>query len=263
MTVMTDFQQDGNEGLYERITTGFHEGLVISDLGMASYSLRESLGIESLIGVAGYGNQSKFYSWMEKMTGADLSDWEPVTMELFECWMPARTEYFAHDENPFSYCVWRRSPDRDAVKSRRVEIFALRHRAWPLLLEGRERAFICEVERSWAVAEWSRKNPGQAASPEVMNGRQARGFALKGIPKGTDTEIQLTWPSSDLWSLVEKAHEYSKNGVTEIHIVESGVALRFEDIDTNTWRQMDQIDRQYGQNGYLLDIWNVISGTLY
>lgn len=252
---MDDLQQDDDDdGLFERITPGFHEGIVISDLGWASFHLREILGIESYIGIARFGTQSQFHNWMENATEADLSDWEVVTLKLYECWKAARTDFLLPGENPFSFSVWSRRPDKDAVTSRRVEVFALRHRAWPLIAEGRERAFYCALERSWAVAEWSRKNPGQEATPEVMKGRQSRGFSLSGKPKGSDTEVVLTWPSSDLWALVEKAQEFSRNGVTEIHVGESGVALRFEELDANTWRQMDKIDRQHGQNGYLLDL---------
>jgi hypothetical protein len=251
---MDDLQQDDDDGLFERITPGFHEGVVISDLGWAAIHLRAAFGIENFIGIARFGTQSQFFDWMEKTTEADLSDWEAVTLKLYECWKTARTDFLLPGESPFSFSVWSHRRDPDAVTSRLVEVFALRHRAWSLMKEGRERAFYCAVERSWAVAEWSRENSGQVATPQVMEGRQARGFSLSGKPKGADTEVVLTWPSSDLWALVEKAQEFSKNGVTEIHVGEGVVALRFEELDANTWRRMDKIDRQHGQNSYLLDL---------
>lgn len=248
---MNDEQSDcvPAEGLYSKVTAGLHEGLVISDLGWASYMLRELLGIEYFIGIATHGTQAQFFDWMVKTTGANLSDWEPVTLGLYECWTT-----LLDSENPYSYSVWAHRPEQDAVSSRLVNVFALRHRAWNLIEQDREREFFCAVERSWAVAEWSRKNPGLEATPEVMKGRQARGFSLSGKLQNAASSMEMTWPCSDLGALLEQAKEFSRNGVTDILVCESGIGLRFDEVSTDIWQRMVMLDRRRGQNGCLLDL---------
>lgn len=241
------------DGLYSKVTAGLHEGLVIYELGMASYMLRELLGIEYFIGIATHGTQAQFFDWMVKTTGANLSDWEPVTLGLYECWTTVRSDLL-DSENPYSYSVWAHRPEQDAVSSRLVNVFALRHRAWNLIEQEREREFLCAVERSWAVAEWSRNNPGLEATPEVMKGRQARGFSLSGKPKNAVSRMELTWPSSDLGSLLEQAKEFSSAGVTDILICESGIGLRFDEVGADVWQRMVMLDRRRGQNGCLLGL---------
>ncbi|MCS4309675.1 hypothetical protein M2404_004052 [Rheinheimera pacifica] len=129
-------------------------GLITTDVGWAGIHLFESLGIESTIGIDGFECAAHFKKWTESVVGMELKDWEPIEILLYECWMPCLHDQFPllHDytaganeanryDDQFCYMVWRESPDPDAIKATRRNVFALRHQAYYLKSE-REPGFL-------------------------------------------------------------------------------------------------------------------------
>lgn len=109
---------------------GQGNGLVTGDLGWACFALFERLGIESNIGISGFGSADHYKSWCESVIGVALDDWEAVTVQLYHCWLPCLNEQYPdnnYDKDQFSYLVWREHPDLDAIKEHLKTVFALRH----------------------------------------------------------------------------------------------------------------------------------------
>lgn len=116
----------------------FPNGIITGDLGWAGMYIFESLGIASTVGIAGFESPLNFKQWavsqlLPKLGSmGDLPEWLPVEVELYECWMPSLAEQFSdvipdvYDEPPFSYKVWRITPDPDALVSAKRNVYALK-----------------------------------------------------------------------------------------------------------------------------------------
>lgn len=118
-------------------------GLVTANLDWAGIHLFEDLGIESIVGIAGFESSGHFKQWAESLTKVDLNEWDSIELVLYACWMPCIYDQFPefHEltlgadesncyEEQFCYLVWRENPDPDAIKSTRNHVYALRHKAY-------------------------------------------------------------------------------------------------------------------------------------
>lgn len=118
----------------------FSNGIIIDNLGWAGMHIFESLGIASTVGVAGFESPLLFKQWvvsqlpLELGSNRDLPEWSPIEVELYECWMPSIAEQFSdvipdenlNDDPPFSYKVWRITPDPDALLVTKRNVCALK-----------------------------------------------------------------------------------------------------------------------------------------
>lgn len=177
-----DIPAEEDNSLFSKIEAGCHDGLVIHELGMAIYSIREELGIEYFVGLATHGTQEQFFQWMIKATGSGLEDWEPATVPLFECWESATDFHNDPDFQPYDYRVWSSRPSSTALTYHKVDVFALRHRSWRWLKKRQERKFFCAWSRSLAEAEWYRDNLGIRPKPTIIECDPNEGSALRERP---------------------------------------------------------------------------------
>lgn len=239
--------------LFDPIEIGFHGGFAIQDLGGAAISIREALGIEPLVALARYGTASGYYEWVQEKVGASLDDWEPVTLSLFEGW---RTVLFSYSRLvlPFSYRVW--SVDgrmSDAAAIRPVEVFALRHKAWPLLQENRVREFFVDLQRSSMNAKWSRNKTTRPMEPEDMEGET--GFVVSGRKRGAERSVVLTWPNANILEVIEAAEQFRKRRVANILISQAGgIGFPYNMRTRNGWLRIADRDKRWGGNSQLVDL---------
>lgn len=244
--------EEEDNSLFSKIEAGCHEGLLIQDLGMSFASIRERIGIEHIVAIATHGSLERYYIWMKKLTGSELKDWVPVAISLYECWLCYTS--FSNDPE-YSYQVWSHKPYSEAVICRKVDVFALRHRSWRLLKKGKERKFLCAVSRSLAEAEWYRDNPGVRPKPEIMKKIDVgRGFSISGRTRRTAEKKRLTWPSSDLNAVINRAKSLSDRGVEDLVILESGFGLAFNKEMESSWGMLLKIDLHYEQNFSLMTL---------
>lgn len=221
-------------------------GGVLDDLNWASFHIADQLGIEPIIGVSGFRNKTDFMGKIRELVGSRMADWRPCQLDLFRCW-------FANLDD-FSYAGWRTSPDADAAKVVKVRIFALRHKAWPLLQTRRVKAFHCERQRSYAVASWAKTNPGEPLSPNVMRGFTDVGFYLTGIVAGDSAETRLTWPTADLQSALSSAVQLAGQGVRQIHLFEGGMGFSLDDCAPSDTANLLRQYQYFGEEVALPDL---------
>ncbi len=137
----------GSENVVEEGTTPvnliplgvFPNGVITDSLGWAGIHIFEKLGIASTIGLTGFKSLLHFKRWAVSHLPQELGDmgelpeWSPVEIELYECWMPSLAEQFSDgllpqydDEPPYSYKVWRISPDPEALVATKRKVYALK-----------------------------------------------------------------------------------------------------------------------------------------
>lgn len=130
--------------LFDAMISGdIANGLITDDTGHAGYSLFESLGIESIIGVAGFKSAEHFEHYSATVINANISDWIAVELELYECWLPCLNDQFPDlhyctygateanfYEDQFCYSVWSQTRYPDAIIASKRKVFALRHKAY-------------------------------------------------------------------------------------------------------------------------------------
>lgn len=253
-----DYLEDARKSLagpdlFSTIETGLHDGFLVDDLGWALFSIREKLGIEPMVALATRGSAESYFDWMQSKVGASLSDWEPVKLPLFQAWITTCAD-MSPEGLAFSYRVWRHSSKNfDAVAIRPVDVFALRHHAWPLLAQERVREFNVAMQRSHMKARWSRTNPGREMVPEDMDGDA--GFVVSGRPRGKERQVRLTWPVADIGEVIRQAEALKKSRVADLVILEGGsVGFPFNKRTYQQWMHIAELDRSWGNNGMLLDL---------
>lgn len=243
--------------LWGGLVSGVHSnGIVLDDLGWASFQITEELGIEPHIGVEGFDNESEYFAWIKDVTKSQFKDWEPCRTELFLCWFPpsSNEHLFKESSSPEKcYSAWRCKPDQSALKCEAKIIYALRHKAWPLLSENRIKAFHCARQRSYAEEEWYKLHLGEPVTPQIMTDSDT-GIYLYGRPIASNLEVNLTWPSPDLRENLSLAKQFSEQGFTDIHIMEGGVGFEISDLTDREIQLMLKLFRQYGEDVNLIDL---------
>lgn len=236
--------------LFNDITIGLHEGFMIEDLGWAIFSIREKLGIEALVAIAkdGSTDPQRYFDWVQSKVGVALTDWEPVRLTLYQIWIETTVDGLPYCFRQWSY----RGKDPDALSIRPTDVFALRHRAWPLLKEDRVREFYVALQRSSMQARWERAKPGRDMRPQDMEGDA--GYVVAGKPRGGTRQINLTWPVADISTAIQQAVEFQKNRMAQLSIYElKGVGLPFNKKTQSGWMRIAAMDKQWEGNGCLLD----------
>ena len=239
---------DEDEWLFSNVKSGCHDGLLIFELGIAQAAISEKLGIEPFVAIATHGSLRKYFDWVKRIAGSDLSDWAPVIVTLYECWEPAIDPYSDPEFTPYNRRVWHYKQDSYAVSCRDVDVFALRHRSWRYLKKGQERKFSCARYRSLEIALWYRDNPGVRPKPTIMRGLSERGFYITGKTKRSAASEILTWPSPDLSVTINRARKLAERGVEDLAICEFGVGIPFNERMEGTWKMILELDVQRKQN---------------
>ena len=239
--------------LFSPISTGLHDGFLVDDLGWALMQIREARGIESIISIVNGGTPESFFSWVQRKVGVNLDDWEPLRTTLYQAWV----EVAADDSSTglsACYRVWRNNSDRyDELVRRPVEVFALRHRAWPLLKQGRIREFIVATQLSHMKARWAKANLGRPLEPNDMEGDA--GFVVTGRPRGKQRTITLTWPVADVAEAIKQAEAQKKRRVADLGIFEaSGLGMPFTKRTLPYWQRIAELDRRFDGNALLVDL---------
>jgi hypothetical protein len=239
--------------LYAPIQIGLQDGFLVDDLGWALLTIREELGIEPMVALATQGSPDSYFDWIQSKVGTSLGDWEPVKLTLFQAWVTASSE-LSSTGLAYSYRVWTYSNTYcDAVAIRPVDVFALRHRAWPLLEQKRIREFYIAMQRSHLEAKWARTKPGRDMVPEDMDGDA--GFVVSGRPRGAKQAVRLTWPVADISDAIRSAEEFRSKRVVDLIISETrGVGFPFNKRTCQHWMQIAELDRSWGHSGMLLDL---------
>ncbi len=248
-----DLASPAGPDLFSAITTGLHDGFMVDDLGWALFSIREKFGLESMVALANGGTAKGYFDWVQGKVGVALADWEPVQLTLFQAWIEVTAET-SPDGLASSYRVWRGSNQcSDALVTRPVDVFALRHRAWRLLEQDRVREFYVAMQRSNIEARWLRTNPGRELAPEDMDGDA--GFVISGRLRGEERKTRLTWPVADIGEVIRQAEAFKKSRVADLIIFESGgVGFPFNKSTHQKWMRIAELDRSWGGNGMLLDL---------
>ncbi|WP_139093329.1 hypothetical protein [Delftia sp. JD2] len=254
------FSTAEHEWLFSKIKSGFRDGLLVYELGIAQFTIRKKLGIESFVAAATHGSLQKYFDWVKMMSGSDLSDWRPVVVTLYECWEPA-IDYPSDPEfTPIDRRVWYYKHVSDAASCREVDVFALRHRSWRCLKKGEARKFYCSRFSSLERALWYRDNPGVRPKPTIIGGRSERGFYITGKTKRAAEREILTWPSSDLGVTISRARKLLDRGVKDLVICEFGIGFVFNERMEAIWKIVLELDVEGNQNLTLLGLWDILAG---
>ena len=236
-----------SDPLFGGIVPGLQpDGKVIFDLGWAGIWLHQKLGIEGLVGGEGFVNADTFYRWMQQASGSALPDWFGVELRLYECW-----NLVPIDED-FCYATWRTEPVKDALKTRAVDMFCLRHVAWKEN-EGHHRAFNCARTRSYCEAAHIKQYPGTPVTPEIMKGVSGDGLKLTGILPGHKEESVLDWPTPDMANALQQVTVFQVAGVQNIHLWECGAGVRVDQFSQAERERLLKVDRYYGGEMMLSD----------
>lgn len=246
--VFGDDLADDFDPLFGEVQPGLQpDGMIVADLGWGGMGMLESLGIESLVGLRGFDTTDSFYLWMQKVSGSPLAGWHVVQLRLFECW------YLEQTEGTFCYGAFRESCDREALSSRAVDVFCLRHNAWKA--EGMlRRAFNCSRTRSYYEAVHAKRSPDVRASPAIMADSQGNGIMLTGIRPGEQKETVLAWPSPSLDQALSVLAIAKEEGVSEIHMWENGVGVQADKFTDAELAHLLKVDRYYGGEMMLTDV---------
>lgn len=239
--------------LFSSINAGLHDGFFVDDLGWALLQIREAHGIEPIVSLVNGGTPDSFFTWVQNKVHVTLDDWEPVQVTLYQAWVEVDADTSSTGLSA-SYRVWRNSSEcYDEVVIRPVDVFALRHRAWPLLKQGRIREFNVAMQLSHMKARWARANPGRALEPNDMEGDA--GFVVTGRPRGQVRTINLTWPVADVAEAIRHAEALKKRRVADLGIFEaSGLGVPFTKRTYRYWLRIAELDRRFGGNALLVDL---------
>lgn len=237
--------------IFDDVRSGLHEGYVVNDVGWAAFSIREALGIEPFVALASAGSEVGFFEWVKKVTKDNLTDWEPTTTILYQYWIPMENP-MTEDMGPCCYRSWgRRNKHSDAVAIWPTRVFALRHKSWPILAEGRIREFHVRVQRSTHEARLRRDHPGKALTPADM--KSDAGFVVYGCRDDQSCSSRLTWATADLYQAISEADSVLNGGATkEVEICGDSIALPYTAQNRARWVRMAQLDRYQG--GYIADL---------
>lgn len=226
---------------------------MLEGLGWAIGPIRERLGIEEFIGIATNGTEAEFFEHVKTVSGSDLRDWEAVTITLHENWLQI-DESDLYDVGPACFKTWSWcGQSSDAVAIRAVNVFAIRHKAWPLLKEGRVREFYVQLQRSAFNALWELEHPGEHPIPQDMRGDA--GFVVKSSLTEKDRAVSITWPSSDLNQVISDADVALKSRkFFEVCIGGGGVYVTYKAKDREKWNRMVKLDKSWGNTSPLYDL---------
>lgn len=234
--------------LFGMIAAGMQaDGTVILDLGWAGIGLLNDLGIESFVAASGFENADAFYCWMQKASGSALPDWYGVQLRLFESW------YLATFDEDYCYATWRNQPDEDALKSRAVDVFCLRHIAWQANPMSR-RAFICARTRSYFEAAHIKQHPDAPATPAIMADVHSDGLKITGILPGQQEKSVLDWPTPQMATALALVANSQAAGVRSIHIWECGIGVQVDRFSEAERGRLLTVDNYYSGDMMLLDV---------
>lgn len=247
----TDFEGDDHDGdfdpLFGEIVPGPQvDGTLIEDLGWAGMGLLETLGIESLVGVRGFNSADGYYRRMQVASGSSLPDWHGVHLRLYECW------YLEPMEGSYCYATWRATADSNALCSRPVDAYCLRHVAWAA--DAHRRAVNCARTRSYCIAAHIKAKPDVPVSPQVMLDVSGEGLKLTGIRSGEQEETVLDWPTPDMEKVLTLAATCRAAGVRDIHLWEHGIGFCLDALDDGDFKRLLNVDRYYGGEMSLSDL---------
>lgn len=225
---------------------------VLADLGWSSFHITAKFGIECFIGVSGFISEDDFLAKIRISVGSGLSDWEACHVDLFECWYPPLQS--SRPDDAFCYAGWRMAPDHDAIKSTKITVFALRHKSWMALREGRVKSFQCARQRSYAEEAWAITHPGEPISPQAMQGFTDIGVYLTGVVEGSQSAIRLTWPCANLASVITAAKDFAEQGVQQIYMWEGGLGFSIDEISPSEMANLLGQFSRYGEEMPLADL---------
>lgn len=243
--------------LFEKLKPGLQADgkSVLDDLGWSSFHIIQKLGIESYIGVAGFDSLQDFSERIRGLVGAGLKDWEVCCVDLFRCWFaPMSDDMNQSSTSAFCYAGWRITPDPDAIKTSKIRVFALRHKAWPVLQERRVTAFYCARQRSYAEEAWNITHHGEPITPQIMRGFSDTGTYLTGIMPGNKSEERLTWPNASLVDTILSVNNFADQGARDIHLWGNGMGLAFNEFSPAEVASLLQQARYCGDEIPLVDI---------
>lgn len=236
-----------HDPLFWQVTAGPQGGgAVVVDLSWGGLMLAETLGIEHVAGVKGFANADDFYRWMQAASGSPLPDWYGVQLRLYECGYPKPMG------EAWCYRTWRTAPDPEALSSRAVDVYCLRHTAW--MSQGQtRRARNTARTRSYCVAAHIKEYPGVPVTPQILASVHGDGLKLTGIRPGDDRKVVLDWPAADIEAALNQISKAQSEGVRALTLSENGVGVDLSNFTEAQFQQLRLIDRQYGGEIMLSD----------
>ncbi|OFA09041.1 hypothetical protein [Duganella phyllosphaerae] len=236
-----------HDPLFWQVTAGPQAGgAVVVDLGWAGMMLAETLGVEHLAGVEGFANADSFYRWMQTASGSPLPDWYGVQLRLYECGYPEPTG------EAWCYRTWRTAPDPEALSSRAVDVYCLRHTAWAPQGQTR-RAKNSARTRSYCEAAHIKTNPGVPVTPEILANIPGDGLKVSGIRSGHERAVVLDWPAADMAAALDQIAKARGEGVRALTLSENGVGVALDSFTAAQLQQLREVDRHYGGDIMLSD----------
>lgn len=242
--------------LFARVPIGSQaDGKEVINLEWDAGQIQEAIGIEALVGRQGFRDADGFYRWMQATTNSPLADWEGVEVTLYEAWFWYGDDWeLSADEVDFCYWAWRVDLSSDVLHSRAHPVYALRHKAWTLLEQRRSRAFGCARGRSYVEAEFHRKNPEDATTPQVMLKSSFPGVMLTGRQGKAATETVLCWPTINLREVIILAKDQASTGAYELTLWEGGMGFMWDDFTEQDIKALLSCFDYYGEHLSLHDL---------
>lgn len=247
---------EDNDHLFGQILVGLQaDGKEVIDLGWDAGQIQETIGIEALVGRRGFRDADDFYRWMQATTNSPLTGWEGVEVTLYEAWLWYGDGWdLIGDEVDFCYWAWRVDLSSDVLHSRAHPVYALRHKAWPLLEQRRNRAFGCARGRSYVEAEFHQKSPADAITPQIMLNSSFPGVMLTGRLGEAATETVLCWPTVNLREVITLAKDQASTGACELSLWEGGMGFMWDELTEQDVEALLNRFDYYGEHLSLHDL---------
>ena len=241
---------------FEKLCGGIrNDDFTIEDIGWSGIPFLDFLGIEFFIGTSGFKSADDFFDAVKTFTNSDLRDWEACQHTVYKNW--GQSTFNAEGE----YCTyyWSVFPgSEDGMRSEAVRIFALRHKAWFLLVREEERAFKAARIRSCAENVFRIKNRISVITPEILELSNSVGFHIVVEilqEDGSTKMINATWPKSDLRQTLADAHA-CQAPKDRLYLFENGVCIQLSKLKG---RFQKTLLNAYDQNAKFYDLRSLLS----
>lgn len=230
---------------FDSIKQGKYDGnLIVNDLGWVHFSIFEELGIESLIGVKGFNDEQHFYDFVINKTGFKLTDWEVISVPLY------KSKFINPiDNSAKTYSSWRLEETSDAIITKHIIVFALRHKSFKSKLYS---DFCVKRQYSYAKEIWNKLEGDRRFTLNAMNEIvkiffvDSAGFSVDCKVKGLCKTI--TWPTSDFLEALNQIKKLKTKGYKDLHVTSQGVGLSLECLNGLFLKNLKYVYRNNDEN---------------
>ena len=238
------------------------DGTILSNLGFAGMQIPNKIGIEETICLGGKNSPGEYLNWVKNETGAKMKDWEACSIELYRCWQAPFYERFSAlypsseymDDHAFCHGAWRLQPDPKALKVEKLEVFAIRHKAWRFLLTEREKMFYFQRQRSYLIEEWRLRYGKKPINLEIFKNTNPNGFHVRGREKKETNASIISWPTRNFFEALHQALLLKKEGIVDIKICEGRNHIPLKKFSLRILSKIRKSFLEYGEELDLFDV---------